>query len=247
VLAALAIDPVTPSRVYAVLAGTGIFRSNDGAATWTKISGDLGTPQGAGVLIVDPKTPSRLFVTAAGNGVFRSTDSGVTWTRVKTGSVSDLIMDPSNPDVLYAGLQSDGVYKTRTGGEGGDPAWIKLSGLPASGFVRVTLALSSASTPVLCSAHPCAVGRLAMRSKNSPFEPRVSKCLRLSHKPDARSKARASVASEPRDRSAPAKRRARERVATVSDVKGAHVAAEAGLMTGSCSAARASAARWFGL
>jgi hypothetical protein len=145
VLAALAIDPVTPSRVYAVLAGTGIFRSNDGAATWTKIAGDLGTPQGAGVLIVDPKTPSRLFVTAAGNGVFRSTDSGVTWTRVKTGSVSDLIMDPSNPDVLYAGLQSDGVYKTRTGGEGGDPAWIKLSGLPASGFVRVTLALCAAA------------------------------------------------------------------------------------------------------
>ena len=143
-LAALAIDPLTPSRIYAVLAGAGFFRSDDGAASWTKISNDVGTPNGAGVLIVDPRTPSRLFVTAASNGAFRSTDSGVTWARVKTGSVNDLIMDPSNPATLYAGLQSDGVYKTTTGGEGGDSAWTKLSGLPSSGFARVTLALCRA-------------------------------------------------------------------------------------------------------
>jgi hypothetical protein len=140
-LAAIAVDPVTPSRVFAVLAGAGIFRSDDAAATWTKISNDLGTPAGAGVLIIDPRTPSRLFVTAGSNGVFRSNDSGVTWTRVKTGSVNDLITDASNPATLYAGVQSDGVYKTTTGGEGGDSAWTKLSGLPASGFARVTLAL----------------------------------------------------------------------------------------------------------
>ena len=95
-----------------MLAGTGIFRSEDGAATWTKIADDLGTPSGAGVLLIDPKTPSRLFLTAASNGVFRSIDSGVTWTRVKTGTVNDLVMDPSHPDILYAGLQSDGVHKT---------------------------------------------------------------------------------------------------------------------------------------
>jgi len=146
VLAALAVDPVTPTRVYAVLAGGGIYRSDDAAASWTKISGDLGTPQGAGVLLIDPSTPSRLFVTAASNGVFRSIDSGVTWKRVKTGPVTDLVMDPSHPSVLYAGLQADGVYKTRTGGEGGDPDWIKLTGLPASGFARVTLGLC-AQTP----------------------------------------------------------------------------------------------------
>ena len=41
---------------------------------------------------------------------------------------------------------------------------------------------------------------------------RPSTGLELSDKPDARSTMRASMASEPRDRSAPAKRRARERV-----------------------------------
>ena len=41
---------------------------------------------------------------------------------------------------------------------------------------------------------------------------RVASRLKLSHQPDARSKEPASIASEPRERSAPAKRRARERV-----------------------------------
>ncbi|MGI8989093.1 MAG: hypothetical protein ACR2I2_05855 [Bryobacteraceae bacterium] len=54
-LAALAVDPVTPSRVYAVLAGTGIYRSDNEAATWNLVHGDLGT--GFGVLLIDPATP----------------------------------------------------------------------------------------------------------------------------------------------------------------------------------------------
>lgn len=140
-LAALAIDPITPSRVYAVLAGVGIFRSDDAAGNWTKIADDLGTPLGAGVLIIDPRAPARLFLTAASNGLFRSIDSGVNWIKVKSGSVTDLIMDQSSPRTLYAGVLGDGVYKTTTGGEGGDPAWTKLSGLPTSGFTRVTLAM----------------------------------------------------------------------------------------------------------
>ena len=43
-VAALAVDPITPSRVYAVLAGAGIFRSDDRAVTWTLVHADLGTP-----------------------------------------------------------------------------------------------------------------------------------------------------------------------------------------------------------
>lgn len=143
-LAALAVDPVTPSRVYAVMAGEGIYRSDDAAVTWTRIVGDLGTPVGKGVLLIDPGTPSRLYLTAASNGLYRSTDSGANWTRVKTGSVTDLVIDPSNPATLYVGVQSDGVYKTTTGGGTGDSAWTKLSGLPTSGFTRVTLALCQA-------------------------------------------------------------------------------------------------------
>ena len=148
-VAALAVDPATPSRVYALIAGVGVFRSDNDAASWTKIATDFGAVAGAAVLLIDPKTPSRLFATAAGQGIFRSADSGVTWTRVKSGNANDLVMDPGNPGTLYAGMQADGVYKTIVGGEGGDPAWTKLGGIPGSGFTRVTLAL--------CRAKPTAV------------------------------------------------------------------------------------------
>ena len=140
-LAALEVDPRTPSRVYAVMAGVGVFRSDNEAATWTVVHGDLGTPSGFGVLLIDPSTPSRLYLTAASNGVFRSDDAGANWTRVKTGNVHDLVMDPSNPGTLYAGVEGDGVYKTTNGGNGGDPAWTKLQGLPNGGFTQITLAL----------------------------------------------------------------------------------------------------------
>jgi photosystem II stability/assembly factor-like uncharacterized protein len=136
-VAALAVDPLTPSRVYAVLAGAGIYRSDDQAVTWTKVHGDLGTPSGAGVLLVDPRRPSRLYLTTASKGLFRSDDSGANWARVKTGIVHDLVMDPSNPVTLYAGVQADGVYKTTTGGVGGESAWTKLPGLPNGGFTQM--------------------------------------------------------------------------------------------------------------
>lgn len=143
-LAALAVDPVTPARVYAVLAGAGIYRSDDAAATWTQVAGDLGTPAGAGVLLVDPAAPSRLYLTAGPNGLHRSTDSGSTWTRVKTGLVDDVAMDPSSPTTLCAAVQGDGVYRTITGGAAGDADWTMLSGLPSSGFTRITLAMCPA-------------------------------------------------------------------------------------------------------
>jgi len=58
-------------------------------------------------------------------------------------------MDPTNPATLYATVQGDGVYKTTTGGGAGDSAWTKLSGLPSSGFTRVTLALCRAAPTTL--------------------------------------------------------------------------------------------------
>ena len=124
-----------------MLARDGIYRSDDAAASWTKISADLGTRVGFGVLLVDPTTPARLYLTAGANGLHRSNDSGATWTRVKTGFVGDVAMHPSSPAILYAGVDGDGVYRTATGGAAGDTDWEKLPGLPSSGFAGVTLAL----------------------------------------------------------------------------------------------------------
>ena len=106
-IVALAIDPLTPSTLYAGTEGQGggVFRSTDSGATWT-ITGLPGWSVPA--LGIDPLTPSTPYAGTygEGGGVFRSTNSGATWTNTglpPSTAVWALAMDPLTPSTLYAG------------------------------------------------------------------------------------------------------------------------------------------------
>ncbi len=85
------VHPTNSSRLYASTAwaaqqpaknpppGKGIFRSNDGGATWQQVLNC--TPCGSGFtdLLMDPSNPQTLYAGNAGVGVFKSTDGGDTW------------------------------------------------------------------------------------------------------------------------------------------------------------------------
>jgi photosystem II stability/assembly factor-like uncharacterized protein len=155
-IAAIAIDPFNPSQVYVATDNTvfgfggGVFRSVDGGVGWAMISGDQQAKVIFGVLIVDPANPSILYLTS-GQGVRRSTDAGANWQLSRSGgSVTGLVLDPTNTNTLYAAFLGEGIFKTTTGGQGGSGDWTKLtSGLPATGFSDVRLAL--------CGANPATV------------------------------------------------------------------------------------------
>ena len=66
---ALAIDPTAPARVYAGTGG-GVFRTVNGAASWTFPS--IGLPAAATTVV---------YAGAFGAGVFKSTSAGASWTR----------------------------------------------------------------------------------------------------------------------------------------------------------------------
>jgi hypothetical protein len=62
----------------------GLFRSDDGGATWTSVT--AGLPQvAASDVEIDPQDPSRMFVAVSepygdpGNGIYRSTDGGASF------------------------------------------------------------------------------------------------------------------------------------------------------------------------
>jgi hypothetical protein len=107
----LAIDPVTPTRVFATTwerqrtpsariyggPGSGLWRSTDGGTTWTRLAGGLpasSTNPGRIGVVVAPSSPGTVYTIFSKtdfslDGVFRSTDSGTTWTRqTVTGLVS---------------------------------------------------------------------------------------------------------------------------------------------------------------
>jgi autotransporter-associated beta strand protein len=77
-------------------AGYGLFRSTDGGATFTRVSGSSGLRNGAVTsLVADPTDPSRFYaaVKAGGNAgstsVYMSTNNGAIWSSIFTASNSN--------------------------------------------------------------------------------------------------------------------------------------------------------------
>ena len=57
---ALAIDPATPSTLYAGTDGGGVFKSTNGGAAWSAVNIGL-TNTYVDALAIDPATPSTLY------------------------------------------------------------------------------------------------------------------------------------------------------------------------------------------
>jgi hypothetical protein len=67
-IGALAIDPATPTTLYA---GTsrGVFKSTNGGGNWSEANSGL-TNTGVRALAIDPATPTTLYAGTWGGGVF---------------------------------------------------------------------------------------------------------------------------------------------------------------------------------
>jgi photosystem II stability/assembly factor-like uncharacterized protein len=119
----LAIDPVTPTTLYAGTDGGGMFKSTNGGENWSAlntgidmINSDLF--QLFFALAIDPATPTTLY-TGTAIGVFKSTDGGGNWSAANAGltntGISTLAIDPATPTTLYAGTDG-GVFKSTDSG-----------------------------------------------------------------------------------------------------------------------------------
>jgi hypothetical protein len=131
---ALAIDPVTPTTVYAGTEFRGVFKSTNSGGTWTAANTGL-TNEDVNALAIDPVAPTTLYAGTFGGGVFKSTDSGGTWAAANAGlanmGVNALVIDPSTPTTLYAGTDLGGVLRSTNSGS----TWASANeGLPYAGL-----------------------------------------------------------------------------------------------------------------
>jgi hypothetical protein len=145
---ALLIDPKNPSTLYALSAYPagifgGIFKSTDGAATWSSAySGLPGNLIPFNSLAIDPQNPSTLYVVSGGM-VAKSTDGAESWAIVSTKlDLQNLVVDPQDASTLYA-ISSNDVVKSTDGGA----SWsVVLSGYYEWSWVAVAPAAGGTST-----------------------------------------------------------------------------------------------------
>jgi len=176
-IGALAIAPSNSNIIYVgtgqvtmrydIMAGEGVFRSDDGGEMWTNIG--LTETRHIGRILVDPTDANRVLVAAMGHafdanperGVYLTTDGGKNWRKVlfvddNTGAV-DLAWDPEHPAVVYAAMwqmrlhpwldyfqpqagPGSGIYKSEDGGE----HWKRIpgKGLPSGELGRIGMAVA---------------------------------------------------------------------------------------------------------
>ena len=105
---AIAIHPTNPSIVYAGSASGGVWRTNNGGATWTPLT-DNQCSLNTGSIAIDPVNPNIVYVGTGeptqsnGCGLLRSFDGGTSWTEINGAGV----LAPVN------GTQTTRAYRIR--------------------------------------------------------------------------------------------------------------------------------------
>ncbi len=136
----LAISPVDPDVVYAIIEAAGdaggFFRSTDRGASWKKMSNHYSSGQYYNEIFCDPKDVDKVY--SVETITHFTEDGGKTWRRLgnKSRHVDDhaLWIDPDNTDHLLIGGDG-GVYETYDGGE----IYLFKTNLPITQFYRVNV------------------------------------------------------------------------------------------------------------
>ena len=118
---ALSTAPSDPDRLY-VGTRRGLFRSDDGGGTWSKVGNRA---EDVFLLTADPVDPDTLFIVTA-DAVYRSDDGGAVWTPLDVPSgvnVSALLIDPRNRETIYIGSRCEPFFKMST------PLWHESAGV----------------------------------------------------------------------------------------------------------------------
>jgi hypothetical protein len=114
----LAVDPTTPTTLYAGVQEGGVQRSDDCGETWRAV----GLPgRSVRALAIHPVEPAILYAGTddrGQNALFRSVDGGATWSEsVGTGygGITAVVIDPNAPETVYA-TSEIGLLRSTDGG-----------------------------------------------------------------------------------------------------------------------------------
>jgi sortilin (neurotensin receptor 3) len=132
----VALDPANANTIYIATASGGVWRSTDGAATFTE-AWPRANPQPIGAIAMasdgalyagtGESGPGGGSITYGGRGLYKSTNGGASWTNVglrDTVTTGRIVVDPANPERIFVASSGDlfnpgggrGVYRSIDGG-----------------------------------------------------------------------------------------------------------------------------------
>ena len=113
--------------------GNGIYKSEDGGASWTNMG--LKESRQIGMIAIDPRDSDVIYVAAEGSawgpggdrGLYKTSDGGSNWEKVleisENTGINNVVLDPIDPDIIYATAEQ----RRRRG-------FTKIGGGPESGL-----------------------------------------------------------------------------------------------------------------
>ena len=137
--ARIAVSATRAGRVYMAAYESGLWRSDDGGATWRELKS---YPEAyAHSVVVDPEDGDLIFAGAEPAALYRSSDGGESWEECRgfagmpesaqwgfhgsrKSHVRELRIRPGDRDSIYAGIEVGGIVRSRNGGA----TWEQLGG-----------------------------------------------------------------------------------------------------------------------
>ncbi|HRC88275.1 MAG TPA: hypothetical protein PK413_22020, partial [Thermoanaerobaculia bacterium] len=158
-ITSLAVDPTSPSVIYAGAANGGVWKTTDGGLHWSPMSGESTLPGlSIGSIAIDPLSPNLIYAGGGepngtgyvGRGVYKSSNGGASWALLGGGGnpfaspmVTYRVLVGTNHQVWVA--WSGGLHRSSDGGT----TWVRVKGgLPKTGAV-LDLAMSADGTELL--------------------------------------------------------------------------------------------------
>ncbi|TQV89766.1 pre-peptidase C-terminal domain-containing protein [Aliikangiella coralliicola] len=159
-IGSIVINPNNTSEIFVAAVGSlfvsssenrGVFRSQDGGQTWTKVLAGRNGFTGAIDVKMDPSNPERLYAVlwehyrapntrdygGLGSGIWKSTDGGDNWSQLNNGLPSTnnqygriaIGVAPSDPSRLYASYSNDdGTFRSFHRSDNYGQSWTTTSG-----------------------------------------------------------------------------------------------------------------------
>ena len=153
----LRIDPTNTSVLYAA-ASNGVWKSTNGAASWTRV---LNPGGGFFNVVMDAANPQTLYASSSQTGgVWKTSNGGANWTQTTAphgGSAGPtfLAISQTNPRLLYATYWNDGsgrpnAYRSLDGGG----TWTSMNLQSSGGMSNVIISPTDANLAYMGSSNP---------------------------------------------------------------------------------------------